>query len=69
MKVGDRIKVVADGHRDREPTEDNLIGWTGVITEIWPDGGVCVDLDPEQDPECALDQLAFAAFELEVFND
>lgn len=66
MKVGDRIRVITDACGDTEPTEDNLIGWTGVITRVWPDGALCIDLDPEQDPECALDQLTFESFEVEV---
>lgn len=66
MKVGDRIEVVADGRGSIIPTEDNLVGWTGVITKVWPDKAVCVDLDPEQDPECDLTQLAFEAYEVEV---
>jgi hypothetical protein len=68
MKVGDRIKVVADGFGETEPSIDNLIGWTGVITKIWPDGSLRVDLDPEQDPECPLDALAFEVFEVEVIQ-
>lgn len=68
MKVGNRIKVVADGRGEFEATEDNLIGWTGVITKVWPDGAVCVDLDPEQDPEFDLNNLAFEAFEVEVIQ-
>ncbi len=66
MKVGDRVEVVSDGRDDYDASDDNLIGWTGVITKVWPDGAVCVDLDPEQDPECDLTGLAFEAREVEV---
>lgn len=69
MKVGDRIRVVFDSHtQDSVATEDNLIGWTGVITKVWPDGDLCVDLDPEQDPEDALDGLHFDPEEVEVIQ-
>lgn len=68
MKIGDRVKVVADGVGSFEPTEDNLIGWTGVVTKVWPDGAACVNLDPEQDPECDLSALTFEAFEVEVIE-
>ncbi|QNO00170.1 hypothetical protein QGX17_gp119 [Pseudomonas phage phiPsa381] len=67
MNVGDRIVVVQEGLRGpRVPADDNLVGWTGVITKVWPDGGLCVDLDPEQDPEDALDALHFEPYEVEV---
>ena len=69
MKVGDRVKVIADGRGNTEPTEDNLVDWTGVITKVWPDGSVCVDLDPEQDPECELSALAFESYEVEVIDE
>lgn len=73
MKVGDRIVVVADGRdengmKNTQPSEDNLIGWKGVITKIWPDQAVCVDLDPEQDPD-DLTGLAFEFYEVEVINE
>jgi hypothetical protein len=70
MKAGDRIKVVYDSYEDTDvAAEGNLIGWTGVITKVWPDGGLCVDLDPEQDPEDALDALHFDPMEVEVVID
>jgi hypothetical protein len=69
MKAGDRIKVIYDTfEKTSEASPDNLIGWTGVITKVWPDGGLCVDLDPEQDPEDALDALAFDQCEVEVIQ-
>jgi hypothetical protein len=67
MKAGDRIVVIADGVIV-EATEDNLIGWTGVVARVWPDGAVCVDLDPEQDPECDLTALTFESYEVEVIQ-
>lgn len=65
MKTGDRVVVVKDGP-DTIKSEDNIIGWTGVIVKLWYDGSVCVTLDPELDPECDLTLLAFDPNELEV---
>lgn len=66
MKVGDRVIVVTDACGDTNPSGDNLIDFTGVITKVWPDGSVCVDLDPELDPEFDMTGLTFEASELEV---
>jgi hypothetical protein len=66
MKVGDHVIVVTDACGDTTASSENLIDFTGVITELWPDGSVCVDLDPEQDPEFDLTGLTFEARELEV---
>ena len=70
MKVGDRIKVIYDGFGEKfQPSEDNLIGWTGVIVKVYPDGDLCVDLDPEQSPDEALDGLLFGPAEVEVLSE
>jgi hypothetical protein len=69
MKAGDRIKVVYDKYEQTSvASSDNVIGWTGVITRVWPDGDLCIDLDPEQDPEDALDALHFHPNEVEVIE-
>lgn len=69
MKIGDRVKVIYDGFGEQyHPSEDNLIGWTGVVTKIYFDGDLCVDLDPEQSPDEALDGLLFHPDEVEVIQ-
>lgn len=66
FEVGNRIKVVQEGlYGDREPAPDNLVGWVGVITKVWPDGSLRIDLDPEQD-EDDLTALHFESYEVEV---
>ena len=67
FKVGTRIKVIHDGFGEQfQPSEDNLIGWTGTVTKVYRDGDLCIDLDPEQSPEEDLTGLYFGPSEVEV---
>lgn len=66
FEIGQLVKVVSDGNGRVVAPEDSLIGWTGVVRHIWPDGALCVDLDAEQDPECDLTALHFDEYELEA---
>ena len=61
----DRVEVVSDGNSSTA-SEDNLVGWKGTVTKVWPEGAVFVDLDPEQDPDCDLTQLYFSNRELKL---
>jgi len=63
MKAGDRIRVVKDDYALEGNTE-NLIGYVGVITLVWPDGHFRIDLDEWQD-EDTLTDLYFANDEVE----
>jgi hypothetical protein len=61
MKVGDRVEVV-DG------PDEHLYGWTGVITKVYGDGDVVVDLDAEQDLDIDMTGCLFEDYELIVLR-
>lgn len=66
FKVGDAVEIVANTEFPGSDEPDELIGLQGVVTKVYSDGYVAIDLPAWKGLLFAPDELELVQYELEL---